>query len=211
MTVVYIILTVMVGFNIYVYFALSRIKQRERVLQNFVAGIIRAISDYKSPYDKYSDDIPEVNKSLPIPFDKLLDTIWWEVGSDMEMEHFDAWLKLGRNLFQDSRPLQNEGFNLIYQALHEKRSAIWFSDSPKIMSASKKAYLRDDIEVTEENVGELDGEIGMFKDVVNGKLDNSVFTPENIDLKLMMMFNHIDEGKRMEAKSIILERLRTEA
>ncbi len=49
--------------------------------------------------------------------------------------------------------------------------------------------MRDDIVVTKDNVGELEGEIGMLKDLKNGKLDPASFTTENIDEKLLLMFN----------------------
>lgn len=214
MSVIYIILSLLVIFNIYVYFSLYRIKRRNRLLQAFVSGTIRAVSTYRSPLDVCdADELPNKIQN-PIPFEHMLENIRWELDGDLMHKYkpepvyyqpFFSWLKLERNIFEELG-YENEGFCWLYYCYHDYRNKLWHSDG-ELMSEKLRAYLRDDIEVTKDNVGELEGEIGMFKDVVSGVLDNSVFSHDNIDLKLMMMFNHIDEGKRIEAKKIILERL----
>jgi len=68
--------------------------------------------------------------------------------------------------------------------------------------------LRDDVEITEDNIGELEGEIEMLKDLINGKLDHTSFTPENMETKMLKMFNHISSEKLEEVKKIVLERIR---
>lgn len=212
----------MVCFNIYIYLSFVREKRRNRVLQAFIAGIIRAISDYKSRLDVStdSDKLPEKHTNIPIPYEELIEDIRWEFDEDffknyksvsennIVVEPFSSWLRFEKNLFFDFK-YNNEGFCMMYYDFHDWRNKLWHTPSDGInISKKEHAYLRNDIKITKENVDEMKGEIAMFKNVVNGKLDNSSFTPENIDLKLSVIFNHIDEGKRQEAKEIILGRLK---
>ena len=60
--------------------------------------------------------------------------------------------------------------------------------------------------VTNQNIGELEGEIGMINDLRNGKLDDSMFIPENIDEKFSNMFPHLRSCKLKEVKETILNR-----
>lgn len=46
----------------------------------------------------------------------------------------------------------------------------------------------------------------MLRDLMKGKLDGKMYTPENIDAKFAIMFSHIRYDKLQEAKIIILER-----
>jgi len=181
-------------------------KKRNRIVQAFLAGVIRAISDYKSKTDEIGDeeDLPEQNYRLPIPYEKLLESIDWEFSKDFPLEYLEKWLKHDRNLFDDSQ-YGNDGFNFMYLDLYDKLFNQWFSK--EITSQKNKEYIRDDIKITENNIGELEGEIAMLKDIKNGKLDHSSFTPENIDEKMLIMFNHIKKEKVEEVKRKILERI----
>ena len=87
----------------------------------------------------------------------------------------------------------------------DKRLKEWFSK--EIISPKNKEYIRDDIKITQDNVGGLEGEIAMLKDLKNGKLDHSSFTSENIDEKMLLMFKHIKSEKLEEAKKEILQRI----
>ena len=93
----------------------------------------------------------------------------------------------------------------MYLDFFDRRLRAWYSG--KLMSQTNREYLRDDIEVTKDNVGELEGEMGMLKGLKNGKLDHTSFTPENIDTKLLIMFNHIKSEQLEEAKKAILKRI----
>lgn len=186
-------------------YKIEKEKKRNRILQAFIAGTIRSVSNYKSKTDEIddADDLPAQNSQLPIPYENILENIDWEFSKDFCIEPFKKWLKNDRNLFDDSK-YKNDGFNFIYWDFFDKRLKEWFSK--ELMSPKNRAYIRDDIEITGDNVDELEGEIAMLKDLRNGKLDDCSFTPESIDEKLIIMFYHIKPEKREEAKKAILER-----
>jgi hypothetical protein len=186
-------------------YKIEKEKKRNRILQAFIAGTIRSVSNYKSKTDEIddADDLPAQTSQLPIPYENILENIDWEFSKDFWIEPFKKWLKHDRNLFDDSK-YKNDGFNFIYWDFFDKRLKEWFSK--ELMPPKNKAYIRDDIEITGDNVNELEGEIAMLKDLKNGKLDDCSFTPENIDDKLIIMFYHIKPEKREEAKKAILER-----
>jgi hypothetical protein len=165
------------------------------------------ISDYKSKTDNISDeeDLPLRTTNLPIPYDIVLENIDWEFGKDFLLQHYEKWLKHDRNLFFEEPRYGGDGFNFMYLDFFDRRLRAW--SLGELMSQKNREFLRDGVEVTEENVGELEGEIGMLKDLMNGKLDHTSFTPENIDTKILIMFNHIKPEKLEEAKKIILERI----
>ena len=182
-------------------------KKRNRTVQAFLAGVIRVISDYKSKTDETSDeeDLPARTTSLPIPYDTVLENIDWEFGKDFLLQHYEEWLKHDRNIFFEEPRYGGDGFNFMYLDFFDRRLRAW--SSGELMSQKNREYLRDDVEVTKDNVGELEGEIGMLKDLMNGKLDHTSFTPENIDAKMLIMFNHIKFEKLEEVKKEILERI----
>lgn len=146
-------------------------KKRNRTVQAFLAGVIRVISDYKSKTDKISDEeaLPPRSANLPIPYETIMENIDWEFGKDFLLQHYKEWLKHDRNIFFEEPRYSGDGFNFMYLDFFDKRLQAWHSG--EIMSQKNRGYLRDDIEVTKENVGELEGEIGMLKDLRNGKLD----------------------------------------
>jgi hypothetical protein len=182
-------------------------KKRNRTVQAFLAGIIRVISDYKSKTDETSDegDLPARTTSLPIPYDTVLENIDWEFGKDFLLQHYEEWLKHDRDIFFEEPRYGGDGFNFMYLDFFDRRLRAW--SSGELMSQKNREYLRDDVEITKDNVGELEGEIGMVKDLMKGKLDHTSFTPENIDAKMQIMFNHINAEKLEEAKKAILERI----
>jgi hypothetical protein len=186
-------------------YKIEKEEKRNRILQAFIAGTIRSISNYKSRTDEIddADDLPAQNSDLPIPYENILESIDWEFSKDFWIEPFKKWLKFDRGLFDDSK-YNGDGFNFMYLDFFDKRYKEWFSN--ELMSTKNKECLRDDIKITQDNFGELEGEIAMLKDLKRGKLDDSSFSPENIDDKLIVMFYHIKPEKREEAKKAILER-----
>jgi len=182
-------------------------KKRSHTVQAFLAGVIRAISDYQSKTDRISDeeDLPPRSASLPIPYETIMENIDWEFGKDFLLQHYEEWLKKDRNLFFEEPQYSGDGFNFMYLDFFDRRLRAWYSG--EIMSQKNREYLRDDIVVTKDNVGELEGEIGWLKDLKNGKLSVASFTQENIDGKLLLMFNHIRSDKLEEAKKAILKRI----
>lgn len=87
---------------------------RNRMLQAFIAGTIRTISDYKG--------LGETEKSpikawyLPIPYKILLENVEYEFFKGMPMEHYKGWVKKNENLFiyEPKVYCNDDGFNFIY-------------------------------------------------------------------------------------------------
>lgn len=146
-------------------YKIEKEKKRNRILQAFIAGTIRSVSNYKSKTDEIddADDLPAQNSQLPIPYENILENIDWEFSKDFWIEPFKKWLKHDRKLFDDSK-YKNDGFNFIYWDFFDKRLKEWFSK--ELISPKNKAYIRDDIEITGDNVNELEGEIAMLKDLL---------------------------------------------
>lgn len=200
-----ILVLVLFTWGLRLNYKIEKEKKRNRILQAFVAGTIRSISNYNSKTDEIenTEDLPQQNSRFPIPYEHILTNIDWEFSKDFWIEPFQKWLKSDRNLFDDSK-YNGDGFNFMYLDFFDKRYKEWFSN--ELITSKNKDYIRDDIRITKDNVGELEGEIAMLKDLKSGKLDDSSFTPEKIDEKLIVMFNHIKSEKLEEAKKTILER-----
>lgn len=200
-----ILLLVLLIWILWLNYKIEKEKKKNRILQAFVAGIIRSISNYKSKTDDIEGvgGLPQQKSTLSIPYEDILTNIGWEFSKDFLMETYRRWLKAGRDLFDDSQ-YSGDGFNFMYLDFFDKRYRKWFSN--ELMTPKNKKYIRDDIEITEANVGELEGEIEMLKDLTSGKLDDTSFTSENVDEKLITMFNHIKLEKLKEAKKSILAR-----
>lgn len=187
---------------------LDKEMRRNRILQSFIAGIIRSISDYNSKTDRIDeDDLPDRSTQLPIPYRTVLENIDWELSKDQLLANYEKWLKQDRNIFFDDKRYSGDGFNFIYLDLFDKKLKIWSSE--ELMSPKKMVWLSEEIIVTKENVGELEGEIAMLSDFIKGKLDSSKFTNENIDKQFAIMFSHIRFDKLQEAKKIILKTKKT--
>ena len=181
-------------------------RRRNRILQAFVAGIVRSISDYFSVNDAVEpSEVPEQNTKLPIPYKKVLESIEYEFQKDFWVEPYQKWLKDDRQIFADAK-YANDGFNFIYYDLFDKLAKQWMSG--ELLSEKEKAFLREDIVVNKDNVGELQGEIGMFKDLLAGKLDANNLKKETIDNQLLFMFNHIKIERREELKKEVLKRIK---
>lgn len=184
---------------------LNKEMKRNRVLQSFIAGIIRTISDYKSKTDhNHEEDLPGRSTQLPIPYHMVLENVDWELSKDQLLEHYENWLKQDRDIFFDDKKYGGDGFTFMYLDLFDKKLRRWFSN--ELMSPEKKGWLSEEITVTKENIGELEGEIGMLKDLIKGDLDSSEYTAENIDARFAIIFNHIRFEKLNEAKKTILSR-----
>jgi hypothetical protein len=61
------------------------------------------------------------------------------------------------------------------------------------------------MEITEANIRELEGELGMFKDLRDRKLDSASYTAENYKQKMQTMFPHLKPEKLAEARTAILK------
>ena len=108
------ILTILVA---YLLFEFQKEKRRNRVLQAFIAGTIRSISEYigTDHHDLLSsDDLVKIyDKKLPIPYSDVLHNISKEFEKDFWSDPYRKWLKKDRNLFYKNK-YANDGFNMIY-------------------------------------------------------------------------------------------------
>jgi len=180
--------------------------KRNRMHQSFTAGIIRAVTDYHSRTDSDEFEIPDRPTRLPIPYPMMLENIDWELSKDLLMANYETWLKNDRNIFFDEKTYGDDGFNFMYLDLFDKKLSEWHSN--ELISPKMKQWLSEEVKVTSQNVGELEGEIGMLRDLMKGKLSCDGFSRENIDQKFALMFNHIRADRLAEAKKVILEKLK---
>ena len=119
------------------------------------------------------------------------------------MKPYEEWLKQDRLIFNDEK-YGNDGFNFIYWDFFDDLLRQWHSG--ELLSAKDKSMLDESVKVTEENVGELQGEIAMYRDLLKGELDDSNYTKGDIDNRLFMMFNHVKKEHRDHLKNEILKR-----
>jgi len=174
--------------------------------QAFTAGIIRSVTDYHSRTDSDEFEIPNKPARLPIPYPLMLENIDWELSKDLLMANYETWLKKDRNIFFDEETYGDDGFNFMYLDLFDRKLSRWHSN--ELLSPKMKEWLSEGVEVIPHNVGELEGEIGMLRDLMKGKKTCDGFSHENIDQKFALMFNHIHADRFDEAKSLIIEKLK---
>ena len=109
---------ILMGLLIYLLFELRKEKRRNRIMQSFMAGLIRGVSDYVSRTDTHElstpTDIAKVyERKFPIPYNELLQSISREFQKDFWMNLYWKWIKKDRNLFYEEK-YANDGFNMIY-------------------------------------------------------------------------------------------------
>jgi len=103
---VYILIVGNIILSVAIGFILVKEQKRSKILQSFIFGIIRAISDYKNILTD-DENAPEQNIKLPIPYKKLLKTIEYGIVKDFEnssrktggVEDFIKWSNLSKDLF----------------------------------------------------------------------------------------------------------------
>jgi len=78
--------------------------------------------------------------------------------------------------------------------------------SGELLSEKDKSMIDESVKVTEENVGELQGEIAMYRDLLKGELDDSNFIKDDIDNRILMMFKNIKKENRDHLKNEIFKR-----
>ena len=127
MPVIAILLIGNIIFSFVLFRQVSLECKRNRVLQSFLAGIIRSISDYFSKTDASGpSEIPQKNRSIPIAYKNVLESIEWEFQKDFWVEPYQKWVKHDRQLFVDEK-YANDGFNFIYWDLFDKLAQQWMS------------------------------------------------------------------------------------
>lgn len=202
--VILLLVAMFIGFC-WINTRLNKEIKRNRMHQAFTAGIIRAVTDYRSKTDDIDEfELPERVEQLPIPYGIMLENIDWELSKDLLMANYEQWLLNDRNIFFDEKRYGGDGFNFMYLDLFDKKLREWHSN--ELMTSRMKEWLSEEVTVTKENVGELTGEIGMLRDLMRGKLSQSGFTNENIDQKFSIMFSHIHPSKLEEAKKQVIRK-----
>lgn len=191
-------------FTKYLFNLLKIESRRNRILQSFIAWIIRSISDYYSATDSIdSDYIPEKNKKLPISYKKLLESIQWEFSKDFWINPYKKWIEKDRLIFNDDK-YWNDWFNFMYLDFFDELKRQW--DSDELINKKDKELIKEWINITEENLNEIETDIIIFKDYKKWKLKLNNFNKDNIDEKLNMIFNYIKPKYIKELKEMLLKK-----
>lgn len=208
MTLVYILLIGNTVFSLFTWSVIKKEQERNRILQAFIAGLVRSVSDYVSATDKVSlDEMPEWNAKLPIPYGKVMEAIEHELLKDVpftSVQKYGKWLTDTRQLFNDTNR-RGDGFVFMNYDLFDNLITRWHSS--ELMIPKENAYLSEEVKVTKDNLGELQGEIAMYKDLLAGELDNKDFTEETIDSQLSVIFKHLKSEHRSKLKQEILKKI----
>ena len=87
---------------------------RNRILQAFIAGTVRTLSDYKGLGE--TKESPVKAWYLPLPYRILLDNVEYEFFKGMPVDHYKGWLKTSENLFiyEPKAYCNDDGFNFMY-------------------------------------------------------------------------------------------------
>ena len=206
----YILLVANIFFSFVIGNSIRKDRKRNKILQAFIAGTIRSISDYASTTDKIdADNVPEQNTNLPISYKKILESVQYELLKDLpykSVKKYEKWLIESRSLFWE--PYSNDGFVFMNYDLFDNLSTLFHSNTAELMTKKECVYLSDEIVITKNNVNELRGEIGMYEDLFNGKLDYKNFKKENLENQLSSMFIHlkyeyVDQLKKKILKSLV--------
>jgi hypothetical protein len=110
-------------------FRLNKEIKKNRILQSFISGIIRSISDYRSKTDQFCEEgeIPDRVTQLPIPYLTILKNVDVELSKDQYLKNYEKWLKLEKNIFFDDERYSGDGFNFMYLDLFDKKLNKWNS------------------------------------------------------------------------------------
>jgi hypothetical protein len=123
----YLIVIILFMLIVFLFIEVYKEKRRNRILQSFLAGIIKSISDYMSKTDiidisSASDIINIFERKFPIPYNELLENINKEFEKDFWINPYYKWVKNDRNIFYENK-YKNDGFNMIYWDFFDKNVA----------------------------------------------------------------------------------------
>jgi hypothetical protein len=100
-----------IAFSLAIWFVLDKERKRNRILQAFIAGLVRSVSDYVSVTDRaLLDEMPAHNTNLPIPYGKVLEAVEYELLKNvrrMPVEKHERWLLRSRRIFQGETARNN--------------------------------------------------------------------------------------------------------
>jgi hypothetical protein len=195
--------------TVIIWMILAKERKRNRILGAFIAGLARSVSSYVSKTDHIDlDEMPVRHTILPIPYDDLLEAVEYELLKNFYIspEKYERWLVKTRRIFLENdimtRDARNDGFIFMVYDLFDDLLKRW--SSPELMTARQKEYISEELVVTKENVKELLGEIGMYKDLMAGKITYETPKAENIDNHLAIMFSHLKQKYRDNLKNKLL-------
>lgn len=136
----FIIIVILIS---YLFMQFQKEKRRNRILQSFVAGLIKSMSDYVSQTDVI--DISSANgisriydKKFPIPYNEIINAIGHEFQKDFWMNPYWQWIRKDRNLFYD-RKYANDGFNMIYWDFFDKAVLAVNGNKEKCLNSKTEA------------------------------------------------------------------------
>jgi hypothetical protein len=194
--------------TVILWIILAKERKRNRILGAFIAGIVRSISSYVSKTDKIDlDGGPMRHTHLPLPYESVLEAIEYELDKNFYIpsEKYERWLVKMRRIFLENdlmlRDARNDGFIFMTYDLFDDLLARW--RSPDLMTTRQREYLSEELVVTQNNVNELLGEIGMYKDLMAGKIAMRE-AEDNIDNRLATMFSHLKQKYRDKLKDKLL-------
>lgn len=210
MTLAYMVLIVgNIAASLGIWLTLDRERNRNRILRAFIAGLVRSVSDYVSATDEIDpDEMPERYAKLPIPYKGVLEAVEHELLKNISIwkpKKYIRWLQKNRRLFIEEpfrKDGRDDGFVFMNYDLFDDLAARWRSD--ELMTQKERAYLSEEIVVTKDNVGELQGEIAMYKDLLAGRVHGQSFGRDTIDDRLAIMFSHLKQEYRDKLKRKIL-------
>lgn len=118
---IFAIIIILAGFFL---IEIQKEKRRNRILQSFIAGIIKSVSDHVSKTDMLdissaADIVKIYDKKFPIHYNEILQNISKEFEKDFWTRPYLKWIQRDRNLFYE-RKYTNDGFNMIYWDLFDK-------------------------------------------------------------------------------------------
>ena len=130
MSFIYLLIIGNLFFSFFIFNKLRKEQQRRHILQAYIAGVIRTISDYETSTDD-KDILLEKEDSLPVSYESVLCAIEHELLSDIslqdDIERHEKWLEYNKAIFSGKEGLFNgkEGFVTINYNLFNDLLKSW--------------------------------------------------------------------------------------
>jgi hypothetical protein len=164
------------------------------VIQDFIFGITKTLKEKK---EELNENIVDSLANGVFYKDIMFNDLYNKKDAELEQ-----WVK--KNYFYNNYSQTSMGdFSVLYINIIKE-----MLDTPneKLLDKEDLIILKESLEVTEDNVLEIKGEIAIYKDMKNGVLDVSNFNANNIDYKLSVLFNHINNKYIEELRNIVVEK-----
>jgi len=123
--------------SIWTLLSLKKEQKRNRILQSFISGIIRSLTDYFSRTDRL-EDLPPNTHEFPIPYKSLIKNIQYEFQKDFWIIPHKEFLKKDRSLFC-SKKYRNDGFNFMYWDFFDDLLTDWENSDTNTIETNKNS------------------------------------------------------------------------